>query len=558
MNAIALIPTDVNRNWLGLSARLNEKLGDDNVLQHTVRRAAAVRQVNKIVLVHPKDQDPMPLLENRKFDKPVSAFPVNGSLSNVNMQHWIAARKWALANWRGGLGNACCYDEILPTNPLVEALHANHGEAAFIIRCDWCLFDVDYAQEQLAMHLKHPDAYKLTFTQAPPGLSGIATSLTVLEQIAENNGSFAQILGYNPYKPVIDPIGREPNHPIPPSVRDCYRRFIYDTPRSVKLIRDMAKHMGESFKTACATDVTNACREVEANAPRNGLSRLPQQVTLELTPRRLVSGYIVPHHHVKFDRPDIELDLARRLLEQLGDEHAGGDIALLIGGLGDPLLHAKWEEIIRYAHESGVFSIGVETDLLCEETTLRKLLELPIDLLSMRLNADTGETYRQVMGNDAFGQIVHNMQWLFEERNRRSLAGQSCASMPWFVPRLIKTNETLNDLESFFERWARLYAHPVIEPAKSGCGLMPTLTPVPMEPARRRPCRQLKQRMTILSTGQVALCDQDWLGRAVLGDANKQRLIDIWQNVQTIYEQHLDGRYTELPLCKNCSEWHRP
>ena len=38
----------------------------------------------------------------------------------------------------------------------------------------------------------------------------------------------------NPKKPVIDPVGKDVNVPIPASVRDQYRRFIYDTPRAVE------------------------------------------------------------------------------------------------------------------------------------------------------------------------------------------------------------------------------------------------------------------------------------------------------------------------------------
>ncbi|WP_348246604.1 SPASM domain-containing protein, partial [Salmonella enterica] len=60
--------------------------------------------------------------------------------------------------------------------------------------------------------------------------------------------------------------------------------------------------------------------------------------------------------------------------------------------------------------------------------------------------------------------------------------------------------------------------HAVIEPACTGCGAMPDLAPVPMTPPRRRPCRQLGRRMTILSDGTVAGCDQDWRGEAAVGD----------------------------------------
>ena len=176
-----------------------------------------------------------------------------------------------------------------------------------------------------------------------------------------------------------------------------------------------------------------------------------------MTPRRAVDGPITPQHYVDFERPDLDLDLAQRIFAQLEP-----DTALLLGGLGDAMLHPQFEQIVGAAAEAQVLGIGIETDLLCEPELLEILLDLPLDLVSVRFNADQSQTYEKVMGTDAFSRVARNLRWLHHERRQRDQV------LPWIVPRLIKTPDTLKDMESFFERWKRAQAHPVIEPAGSG------------------------------------------------------------------------------------------
>ena len=559
MSAIALIPTDLKATRLGLVARLGDVLGDANVLEHTVRRAARVKRVEKIVLIHPPGQDPLSLIDVEKLGlgKPVTAQMDAGGLRDGMTDRWISSRKWAQPNWRGGLGGSTSYDELLPPAPLLDAFKAHGAEAALIVRCDWCLFDAELADRMFDLLYQDTEAMKMIFSQAPPGLSGVVVSGHILEQMCENPAGFGDVLAYSPVKPQIDPVGRDVNCPIPAGVRDTAERLVYDTPRSVAMIRAVADQLGDDLADADSERVTAICRGV-----RDGDWRyryLPRMVTLELTPRREVTGPVTPQHHVTFDRPDLDVDLAKRLVEQIGDRDHGGDVTLLLGGLGDAMLHPDWQAIVKAAHEAGVFSVGIETDLLCEEDELWALLELPVDLVLTRFNADTAETYKQTMGADRFKRVLDNTQWLFNERMQRSEDPQAVrGAMPWQVPSMVKTVDTLPELESFFDKWSHYMGQAVVAPSCTGCGLMPAMSPVPMTPPGRSACLQLTRRMTILSDGTVARCDQDWLARAPIGDTRMQTLIDIWRASKSLAEAHAAQRLSELTICGDCVEWHRP
>jgi Iron-sulfur cluster-binding domain len=561
MTLIALIPTDTQTSRLGLRARLSDRLGDANVLEHTVRRAAAIKRVDKIVLIHPPGQDPLSLvdLQRLKLDKPVVAHMDPGGLRDGMTSRCAASRRWAQPNWRGGLGGVTCYDELLPPGPLADVLKAHGGEAAYIVRGDWCLFDPGLADQQLDLLYQDPEAMMLIFTQAPPGLSGLAVCRESLEQLCENAAGFGDVLAYSPIKPQIDPVGRDVNCPIHASVRDTTERFIYDTPRSIALIETVVDHLGNKLNRADAQAVTDTYRAACEDDPGILYRWLPRMVSLELTPRRSATGPVTPQHYVTFDRPDIDTDLALRIVEQIGEKEAGGDVTLLLGGLGDAMLHPQWERIVNAAHEAGVFGIGIETDLYCGQEDLGKLLDLPIDLVKVRFNADSAETYKQTMGTDGYKLVLENIQWLFNQRIQR-LEGDKYArgAMPWLVPSMVKTAETLPELEGFFDKWSHYMGHALIAPACDGCGLMPALSPVPMEPPDRRACLQVTRRMSILSDGMAARCDQDWLGRAPIGDTRARTLLDIWRDSRSLAEAHAGQQWGELTICGQCVEWHRP
>jgi spiro-SPASM protein len=556
MAVLALIATDTERTWFGAASRLDRCLAGRPVLQHTIERAARVPQVDRIVCVHPPGQDPLSLVDGDAVNKPVSAFPVEGGIHDRHYEHLKTARKWALTAWRGGLGEALAYDEVLPPKPLCQAIEAWDGDAALVVRGEWCMFDPDLAGRQLQTHLDEPEGMSIAFSQAPPGLSPLVCGANVLRQLDENRGSFGAILGYNPAQPRMDPITRDANISVAASVRDCNRRFIDDTARSRAMLDAIADRLGADLLEADAQTITDTARAVEAAGEIEPFQRLPQQATLELTPRREPTGITLPQRHVRFDRDAMAPELAESIVKQLAEVD---DLALTLGGLGDALLHPQWERIVQATGDAGVFGLGIETDLRCDRETIERLLDLPLDLIIVRLNADTAATYEAAMGDDQFKTVIGNLEHLRARRQQRAEAGEGFPGRPWLVPTLVKTEQTVADLEGFFTRWTRAFAcQPVLTPATTGCGKMPAMSPVPMTPPHRRPCRQLGQRMTILADGRVALCDQDWLGEAALGDARRDRLFDAWQQARPVYQAHQEARYDELPLCSACGEWHRP
>ena len=60
--------------------------------------------------------------------------------------------------------------------------------------------------------------------------------------------------------------------------------------------------------------------------------------------------------------------------------------------------------------------------------------------------------------------------------------------------------------------------------------------------------------MCILRDGKVALCWLDLEGEEILGDANTESLVDIWNSDRAIEirELHKQGKRDQIAICNRC------
>ncbi|MFG0248393.1 MAG: SPASM domain-containing protein [Phycisphaeraceae bacterium JB051] len=545
-NTHAIVIADRQQSRMGLPSHLADLLGGKTVLQRTVNRLEQIKSVKKIIIVHPADQDLSDIVSQNK--KPLIFH--KGEVFDKYTALRQSARKWAMNNWRGGLGGMTCYDELLPVKSIYEAVIANKTDAAIIVGGDWPLVDPTYCQKTLDIHLEHPDDMQMTFNQSPPGLSGIVICAALLKQMAENEGAtLGSMLAYVPSHPQADPIGRDICYAIEPVVRNVAQRLIYDNDRSIAMINAL----DVDWAHATAAEIATALKVPNA---------VPSEVHIELTTQRVCKGPLMPQHYVDLDREPMSMEVLEGILKQLPPMSL-----ITFGGLGDAMLYEHWVDAIKLAKDCGVFGICIKTDLQGPMEDVDKLLHLPVDIVAVHLNADTAQTYTKLCAPISdeynFKHVTDNLQWMINERNRRWQLPDATtqAGVPWVVPHLIKTAENLKDMETFFDRWMHYTHQAVILPAQSGCGLMPELSPVRMAPPTRFACRQLSRRLTIHSDGKVAQCDQDWLAKAPLGDLSDKTvsLPQLWENKgKTLCAQHAAGEINSLELCSQCHEWHRP
>ncbi len=543
---VALVP-------LASPASAGQSFGSSTLLAHTLLRLSRCKRLDAILLIQPTG-DPAPAIPaDSALAQLLTIHRTNLPLTDANTAIRRAARAWSPTAWRGGLGGATCYDEFLCAGPMLEAIDAASASAALLVAPDWALVDPAICDAVIDRHLSNTDALRLVFTQAPPGLAGCLIDRGLLAELRDNGGTIGSILEYNPRIPQGDPIGKDPCVLIPPEVRNFPSRATGDAPRYLRALRTI-EHRADLLTLDAAAIMKLL------PAP---ISALPQQVTLEINTTRNTSGPAVPllppltpgegrgegSPEVR-QTQDLSLDTAKNIFRDLAAEP---DTAITLAGLGDPLFHPHWDAIILAAREAGIGAIHVQTDLLVDVSVLQRILELPIDVLSVNIHADTAATYQAMMGRDGFKQVLTNIEWLLNHRGRASRPG-----LPWIAPRFVKTAANVHELESFFDRWFYFCGHAIVESPAPADGAVAASPVLDMAPPRRRPCRQLSNRMTIHCDGSLALCDQDSRGRAALGTAAEQPIAQLWQSLDTIRAAHTQQNFTHAPLCATCREWHRP
>ena len=471
-----------------------------------------------------------------------------------------ARRRFAAASWRGGLGGATVYDELLDAAALLDAcetLGLTDDDPFLLCGSDWTRIDPGLTAallDRYAASVADDAPLRLVFCQAPPGLAPVLLTRGLLHEFQGAGAGFSGLLAYDPRLPRLDPISKDLCVAIPTPIRNGAWRFIPDTPAARARDAALTSELADDADTA---EVIAAANRLE----RGPAAPLPDEILTELTDRSPLGGPVGRRAARRTTQTGHPSRFDTDWLNTLAPQLAGRSV--LLGGIGEPLDHPHFQAVVDTVRRLAPdVCLGVDTALLPTETCpdpAGTLIDAGVDLVAVRLHADTPAVYAAATGRDPndFDVVRSHMQRLLDHR-----LGES--ARPEIVPQMMKCAATLGDLEPFFIRNWQVAGHATLQRAPT-CGLGPAalladLNPVPMErpfaaDAAYRPAAPppRKRRLTIRSSGVVTLCAQDDDARFPLGHVTDVPLVDLWQNL-------LDGRppgFTpdDSPLCRACTDW---
>ena len=309
-----------------------------------------------------------------------------------------AAGRW-LDGWRGGLLQTCDFDLGFYGKWVAELAGAADvlliDPAAGLLRTELI--------EQLFERAARCTDLDMIFSQAAPGLSGVVVKNSLLVQLAASNQHPGKLLHYLPERPSRDPIAGEACVEVPLELARTTNHFKLNSQRQIEWLEK-----GEG--TAGAKPPFDLAHGSQAGVPR--------EVNLELTTRRSTFPAFGPARHFPFNRPDLALDAARKLFGELSEID---DLRLTLGGVGDPLCHPGFFEIIESARAAGIAAIHVETDLYdLDSAQVAGLVETGIDIISVNLPAATPATYQKLMGINGYETVLQNIRQLILRRQSLS------------------------------------------------------------------------------------------------------------------------------------------
>lgn len=544
---VAVIIADLDRSVLGTQSRLAEALLGQPVLQHTIARLKQVPILDSIIVFSPLGQ------ANKLADIISSTAPTvttNAATKHVELVELkqaippslaIQKRKWSLCSWRGGLGDAVCFDELLFTAEMVDLLKQSSVDTVVMAQAGAVLIDPNLLTGLIEHHHKHYHEMRFTFTLASPGLAAVAYRVDLASELANTHTQIGDILRYQPNRPRADYLNDACVFKVDTKWHRYPFRFLTDTHRSFQAIQRAMNRVGKDDTLA----IVHAIEQEDSNA-----YELPRELEIEINTEPTCRLVDYPHNKLRCSRGPMQLSEFKKIM---ADCVGYDDICITISGFGEPLAHRELPAMVDIAKKAGILGINIETDgRLLDGGLAEKLLDSPVDVISVWLDADSSNVYQQIKGHDDFDRVVQNCQAFAEKRQSRPQGAL-------LVPHMVKTRQTIAEMEAFYDRWIRCCGQAVIVGYNDFAGQIPDHAVMDMQPPQRRPCKRLCQRMTILADSNVTICSQDFSARHIVGNATKESITDIYrsQKLRYLRQAHQKQQYDTNDLCKNCKEWHR-
>lgn len=451
-----------------------------------------------------------------------------------------AARRWS-DGWRGGLLSTCDFDLGFYAPWFNELAVKIGSDAVVLVDPSAALADPAILDGLIAHAEAHPDI-EMCFVPAAPGLGGALLRRGLLNRLSAAKTHGGRLLHYLPDQLSREPLAGEMCAPIAASVARTTHRFKLDSDRQIA-------RLGGAMNSLNGHLVVSAAEElVQRSHAWSAVDSLPREVTLELNVERATRPIWWPGWRQSIARPPMTLDMAAGLFSELA---ALDDTRLTIAGVGDPLLHEGLFEILAAARKAGTLCVHIETDLLdLSPEALAQLAASWADVVSVHIPALSARTYEQIMGVSGFDRVLAAIGQFMNAHGRRAT--------PILVPTFVKCRANLAEMEAWYDHWLRTAGCAVVRGPSDCAGQIPDVAVADMTPPKRRACARLTSRLTVLCDGSIVSCEEDMLGKQVIGRLGKDSIADAWlTKMEPLRRDHRDGRWDQHPLCATCREWHR-
>lgn len=283
------------------------------------------------------------------------------------------------------------------------------------------------------------------------------------------------------------------------------------------------------------------------------------QLQLETTNTCSYNCVFCPHEKMQRPLGTMSMELYRRIIAEAATIPSIEMVTLT--GLGETLQDRFIVERIRHARRT--LPAGVKIDMytaggLLRPATTDALLDAGLDVLYVSLNATSREKRLEIMRVDDYEKVVPYVQYAVQAFDRaaeaRGLVGSP--NRPRVIVKGIASKDLMEvgEHEQFQEAWGgdwekggAAYLH--LEGNWAG-SMGQAMRTVP-----RSACRRALSQIMVLWDGKVVTCCFDAEGERVFGDLNRQTLREIYSDPEAVAfrEAHVNGRRSELDLCRTCT-----
>ena len=234
-------------------------------------------------------------------------------------------------------------------------------------------------------------------------------------------------------------------------------------------------------------------------------------------------------------------DLFKKIIDE-GTEHGLCSIKPMFRG--EPLLHPKIVEMMKYAKEKGVIEVMLNTNAtLLSEEKARGLIEVGVDRIICSVDACSKELYEKIRVGAKFDNVLNNIKRLQELKKELGV------DKPIVRAQMVDTPQNHLQIDSFVDYWGSIVDEVSVEAMYEWHNMV-------SDAAEDKDfcCAQLWQRLIILWDGQILLCCGDNRAEIVVGNAKVDNLSELWKSdkLKFFRELHLKGESHKMISCRRC------
>jgi radical SAM protein with 4Fe4S-binding SPASM domain len=292
-----------------------------------------------------------------------------------------------------------------------------------------------------------------------------------------------------------------------------YRKKWLDNPRDF-ILEDAPLHLD--------IEPTNACNLKCPMCPRTVL------LAEDDGKKKLKLGYM-------------DFELYKNLIDQAAKI---GVYSIKLNWLGEPLMHPRLVDMVKYAKEQGIIDVMFNTNaVLLSEKMILNLIDAGLDRIFFSFDSPVKETYEKVRVGANYDDVLTNI------KNINKIKAMQGIDYPLTRVSMVLMKNNKQELQQYIE---------LFEDIVDITAYVEYREPLGKDDSNNEhfnfACSQLWQRMFVAWDGEVVVCCVDAERENIVGNVNNDGIKSIWQNEKYahIRNKHKVGKYYEISMCKKC------
>ncbi len=274
----------------------------------------------------------------------------------------------------------------------------------------------------------------------------------------------------------------------------------------------------------------------------------PHEIDIEVTSSCDADCIMCPRKSIRRKVGPMDFDLFKKIV----DEAVALDVQELhLNGYGEISVLKRYREYISYIRQkSRTIKININTNgMRMNEEMCAFYVASGVNTVNITIDGATAETFESIRRHLKLDVVEGNVKRLIQIRN------EARKKYPLVTVHMIGMPQNVHEVDMFLDKWKGAADSVGIS------GLVSRISSVKFANIdnphwEQTPCFLLWRQMPVWSDGTVAMCCDDWDGRAPQGDLNTQSIKEIWTSRKRdgLRKVHLAGKAAKIPLCAGCKQ----